>query len=147
MIGVMPPEFEYPSPRFVVWLPMGPSLAASQQTCGTGQLRIFRSVFRLAPQASLAQAQREADTVAARLARQYPESHEGVRLVLTPIYERLVGDSRRPLLVLMGAVALVLLIACANVANLLLARARAASASWPSAPRWAPGAAGWRGSS
>jgi predicted permease len=124
VIGVMPPDFEYPSARFVVWVPMGQAMVQAPEQLGNRGLRIFRSVFRLAPAATLAQAQGEADAVAARLSREHPDTNEGLRVALTPIGELLVGDTRKPLMVLMGVVALVLLIACANVANLLLARAR-----------------------
>jgi putative ABC transport system permease protein len=120
----MPPGFEYPTARFVVWVPFGQAMGRAPDQAANRALRIFRPVLRLTPGATLAAAQTEADAVAARLAREHPETNEGVRITLTPAYEMLVGDARRPLLVLMGVVALVLLIACANVANLLLARAR-----------------------
>jgi predicted permease len=124
IVGVMPAEFQYPSSQFEVWVPMGPALDVAPQQAKNRSLRIFRALLRLAPGVSLRQAQAEADAIAQRLEAEHRDTNEGIRLTLVPLYERLVGGVRRALLVLMGVVALVLLIAAANVANLLLARAK-----------------------
>jgi putative ABC transport system permease protein len=125
VIGVMPPEFQFPSGQFQVWVPLEAALAATPAQATNRSLRIFRALGRLRPDVTPAQAQAEVDGVAQRLGAAHPETNEGVRFELQSVYERLVGPVRPALLVLLGVVSLVLFIACANVANLLLARARA----------------------
>src|SRR4030095_11804181 len=83
------------------------------------------AVARLAPGVSLDRARAEARTIAARLAAEYPQQNTGHRMDVTGMQPFMVGDVRTPLLILMGAVFLVLLIACVNVASLLLVRASA----------------------
>ncbi|MCI0392114.1 MAG: ABC transporter permease [Acidobacteria bacterium] len=87
------------------------------------RFHFLRAIGRLKPGVILQQAQSDIDAVAARLEKLYPESNKDWRLRLVPMREFLVGETRRPLYVLLGAVGLVLLIACANVANLTLAQA------------------------
>jgi hypothetical protein len=80
-------------------------------------------IARLKPGVTQAQAQAEMDAISASQAIAYPDTHEGWRVWLTPLFNQIVGRARTPLLVLLGAVVFLLLIACANIASLLLARA------------------------
>src|SRR5712692_9566120 len=80
---------------------------------------------RLKPAAGFDQAQAEITTIAARLAKQYPETNQGKDVRVLPLHQLITGSARSPLSVLLGAVAFVLLIACTNVANLVLARGAA----------------------
>src|SRR5439155_14538807 len=85
----------------------------------------FRAVGRLKASASLEQAQSEMTTIAGRLEQQYPDTNTGRRVVVTRLHDQMVGDVRLMLYILLAAVGLVLLLACTNLATLLLARATA----------------------
>ncbi|HEY7514012.1 MAG TPA: ABC transporter permease, partial [Vicinamibacteria bacterium] len=124
IVGVMAPEFQFPNGRFHLWVPLESALSASPELKTNRAVRIFHPLARLRPGVTLGQAQAEVDSLAARLAREHPETNGGVTFPFRPVYEELVGDVRTALLVLMGVVALVLAIACVNLANLLLARAK-----------------------
>jgi len=123
VIGVMPPQFQYP-PGVEIWQPF--SFPASPQNAfRSRELHFLRPVARLKPGVNRAQAQAEVETIARKLQALYPKTNANQSLFLMPLQERLVGNIRLTLLTMLGAVGCVLLIACANVANLLLARASA----------------------
>jgi putative ABC transport system permease protein len=123
VIGVMQPRFQYP-PGVEIWQPFR-FPASLQSPFRSREFHFLRPIARLKPGVSRAQAQAEVETIARRLQALYPKTNANQSLFLWPLQERLVGNIRLTLLTLLGAVGCVLLIACANVANLLLARASA----------------------
>jgi predicted permease len=116
--GVLPRDFQFDLDADVT-IPIG--LSADRFKARAADPGII-VVARLLPNATKQQAQVALDVVYARLEQEYPSSNKGRRAYLTPMHEHFVGGARQSLLILLGSVGLVLLIACANVANLLLVR-------------------------
>ncbi len=118
VIGIMPQDYSFPS-RSEIWAPM--AFSQSEQRNRGGH---FISVFaRLKDNVTVEQARTEMQSIAGRLEEQFPDTNKGWSANVILLMDQVVGDIRPALFVLLGAVAFVLLIACANVANLLLARA------------------------
>src|SRR6266566_5496827 len=117
VIGVMPPRFKFPD-WADLWVPM----AWSDERRAVRGNHNYMVIGRLKPEVSVEQAKEDLSAISARLEQQYPEDDKGWGATLLPLREQLVGDVRPALLVLLGAVAFVLLIACANVANLVLGK-------------------------
>jgi putative ABC transport system permease protein len=116
--GVVPAESAWPS-NALIWRCFAPDPAHFQESRGAIYLN---AVARLKPGVTLAAAQADLTTIMDRLDKQYPDANTNVGVVVVPMAEWITGDLKRPLYILLGGVAFVLLIACANVANLLLVR-------------------------
>ena len=121
VLGVMPPEFRYPSEQVDVYLPY--SSIPDESIPHIRPVRVLDVVARARPGVTAEAVRAEMNTITARLAAQYPEDEQYARATVEPLQDVITGPARAGLLVLLSAVAFVLLMACVNVANLLLARA------------------------
>jgi putative ABC transport system permease protein len=126
VVGIMPPGFAFPaatelwtSSRFAV---VPHPLRPTENPAALRGSHYFQSFGRLRPGVTLAQASAEVDTITKRLKQQYGDKEDGFGATVIPLRQALVGETRPALLILLGGVALVLLIACVNVANIILAR-------------------------
>lgn len=139
IIGVMPADFRLPAgdPEVEIWSPLTLDLSALLSR----PHRMYKTIGRLAPGATLEQARADMDRVALDIAGENPDSQTGWGVTLVPAHEQVVGRIGGTLWILFGAVVVVLAVACANIANLLLARSARASREF--AVRAAFGAGRW----
>ncbi|MGH9840034.1 MAG: ABC transporter permease [Blastocatellia bacterium] len=116
VVGIMPSGFRFPQDDVELWLPYALDPKSSRTP------HFLRVLGRLKPGATLQQVRTELETIAVRLEQAYPDTNKGWRVFMLPLHEAISGQMQTPLYVLLGAVLFVLLIGCANVANLLLSR-------------------------
>lgn len=122
VVGVMPPGFSFPNEGIDIWRPMEYS-AGFRNSVSFRRAHSLRVIARLKPGVTREHANAQLQAVVARLAHDYPETNALMGATMMPLHDYLVGNTRLPLLVLLTSVAFLLLIACANVGNLLLVQA------------------------
>jgi len=136
IIGVTRADFNFPNPNYEIWAPL--ALESSKYDPAHGFLQ---GVARLKSNVTVEQARTDLQNIEEQIKRETPSWGRGLTVKVMPLHEHLFGDLDRPLMILLGAVAMVLLVACVNVANLMFARA---TARWKEmALRSALGASRW----
>ena len=123
IVGVMPPGFSYPNTTYALWSPLALRGTTTSGPPINRSAHYLQVIGRLRPGVTDEVGRKEVEAIARQLGAEYPETNGGFGATITPLADQVVGDVRGALRLLLGAVGFVLLIACANVTNLLLARA------------------------